>query len=759
MFGSELIKTVDNAILLAKKDRMTEVSPEHLALALLEDYYAKPVLRTLNLDFGKVQAELQMYISGHCEPKSRFVAMPPVYLDKLVLQILHRSICQLYMYDHITPVITGVEVLISLLCVECFATTCFVSNDITPLSVQAKSNPSSRRSPPTITFASDDMFATDRESTSPEAKTLEKYTIDITQRAADGKIDVIVGRDAEINRLIRTLHRRKRRNPLIIGPAGSGKTALVEGLALQIIAGQVPETLKNARILEVDQTALIAGAMYRGDFEKRMKNIITAAEDDPNIILFFDEFHSVVGLGRASGVNHDASGMLKTALTTGALKVIGATTPEEYHTFVRSEDALVRRFQALTLNETSEADTLKILKSIKSYYEDYYNIVYSDNSLKAIIKMCAKYMPNKYFPDKAVDLLEEVGAVKLLSDNSEVTELDVYDVISEIAKIPSQQLKQSEVLHFQELEKLLKQYIYGQDKAIESLLNALFVSRAGLVATNKMVGAFLFAGPTGVGKTEIAKQLAKHLSVELIRFDMSEYMESHSISKFIGSPPGYVGSEKDGLLTKKITEHPHCVLLLDEVEKAHPDVLNVLLQVMDNCQLTNNQGQKTNFQHVILIMTTNAGAQHIFKPSMGFNEVDNLPDVTKSIEKLFSPEFRNRLDGTIIFSVLQSETIKHVVLKFLKDLENQLNDKFVKLNMSDSAIDWLCQKGYNKELGARPIGRIIQEELKQPLAKALLFGVLSNGGAVQVDINDNKPVFVYTPIELENIDEPKESET
>ena len=581
------------------------------------------------------------------------------------------------------------------------------------------------------------------EDGAPEATLLEQFSCNLNHQAEQGYIDPLVGRSAELERVGQILLRRRKNNALLVGESGVGKTAIAEGLAKLIVEGKAAEPLSSSVIYSLDMGALLAGTKYRGDFEKRFKGLLAELKNEEHAILFIDEIHTIIGAGAASGGVMDASNLLKPLLTSGKLRCIGSTTYQEYRGIFDKDRALSRRFQKVDVPEPSVAETVDILKGLKSRFEEHHGLRYTQGALKSAAELSAKYISDRFLPDKAIDVLDEAGAFQQLQPASKrkktIGVVDVENTVAKIARIPAKSVSSSDKEQLRNLGDKLKRVVFGQDEAIESLDSAIKLARAGLREASKPIGSFLFAGPTGVGKTEVSRQLALTLGVELQRFDMSEYMERHTVSRLIGAPPGYVGFDQGGLLTDAVTQHPHCVVLLDEIEKAHPDVFNLLLQVMDHGTLTDNNGRKTDFRNVILIMTTNAGAREMSRTSMGFTAQDNSSDGTESIKKMFAPEFRNRLDAIIQFQSLGSDIIGTVVDKFLVELQAQLDDKSVALEVDEGARLWLAENGYDEDMGARPMARLIQEKLKKPLAEAVLFGELSKGGGtVKVTLVDGE---------------------
>jgi ATP-dependent Clp protease ATP-binding subunit ClpA len=568
---------------------------------------------------------------------------------------------------------------------------------------------------------------------------LEKYTTNLNRMAQEGRIDPLIGRKLEVERTIEILCRRRKNNPLYVGEAGVGKTAIAEGLARLIVEGKVPEVLTDCTIYALDMGSLIAGTKYRGDFEKRLKGVITELKKQPGAILFIDEIHTVIGAGAASGGVMDASNLIKPVLTNGEIRCIGSTTYQEYRGIFEKDHALARRFQKIDVVAPSVSETVEILMGLKSRFEEHHGVTYSDDALKAAAELAERHINERQLPDKAIDVVDEAGArlrLKPVGERETTVEVGhIEDVVARMARIPAKSVSTSDREILKNLERNLKLTIFGQDKAIEALAASIKMARSGLGDQRKPVGSFLFAGPTGVGKTEVTRQLALVMGVEFLRFDMSEYMERHTVSRLIGAPPGYVGFDQGGLLTEAITKHPHCVLLLDEIEKAHPDVFNLLLQVMDHGTLTDNNGRKADFRHVIIVMTTNAGAQEMARPSIGFTQSDNASDGMEAIRRLFSPEFRNRLDAIIQFGALDATTIERVVDKLIVEVESQLEQKGVQISLDDAARRWIAEKGYDPKMGARPMARVIQEHIKRPLAEELLFGSLANGGTVRISVS------------------------
>jgi ATP-dependent Clp protease ATP-binding subunit ClpA len=597
-----------------------------------------------------------------------------------------------------------------------------------------------------------------------ERSPLEAYATNLNEEARAGRIDPLVGRINEVERVAQILSRRRKNNPLLVGESGVGKTAIAEGLAKMIIDGEVPEILNDSVVYSLDLGSLLAGTKYRGDFEKRLKGLLAELKKRPKAILFIDEIHTIIGAGAASGGVMDASNLLKPLLASGQMRCIGSTTFQEYRGIFDKDRALSRRFQKVDVTEPSVEDTYHILRGLKSRFEEHHGLRYTDKALQAAAELSARYINDRFLPDKAIDVIDEAGAyqqLQVVSKRKKVINVpEIEAVVAKIARIPPKTVSSDDRTSLQKLEENLKMVVFGQDEAIGALATSIKLARAGLKSVEKPIGSFLLAGPTGVGKTEVSRQLAKILGLELIRFDMSEYMERHTVSRLIGAPPGYVGFDQGGLLTDAVTKHPHSVVLLDEIEKAHPEVFNLLLQVMDHGALTDNNGRKADFRNVILIMTTNAGAENISRRSIGFSEQDHGTDAMEAINRMFTPEFRNRLDSIITFQPLPESVVLNVVDKFLFELQSQLDDKRVHLVVDDEARRWLVQKGYDKHMGARPLARVIQEHIKKPLAEMVLFGALAeNGGTVHIDLQDDKLMLEAEPEpkEQKEAKEPKES--
>ena len=745
MLSRTLEQTLHQAITYAKEKRHEYTTLEHLLFALTRDKDAVPVFQACRVDIEGLRRDLKAYIDTDLSE----YAMPPSYektkLTASFQRVLKRASATMLLGDR--EEVTGANVLVALFgeqeshAVHFLQTQGMTHTDAVNYvshGIQKTSSPIDNQP------EEDDQRYEDKPKKSKEI--LENYCINMTQRALNGQIDPLIGREKELNRMFQVLCRRTKNNPLLVGDPGVGKTAIVENLGRLIAIGQAPEPLHNATVFALDIGALIAGTRYRGDFEERLKAVITELENYYRAILFIDEIHMLIGAGATSGSSMDASNLLKPSLQKGTLRCIGSTTYQEYRQYFEKDGALVRRFLKIDIEEPSLKEAMEILDGIKPIYEKYHGVYYTPQALDKAVKLSERYINDYKLPDKAIDVIDEAGATQRLLSKSErktiITEEEVESVVASIARIPTKTVSSSDKEKLSRLESDLKSAIFGQDQAIESLVNTIKLSRAGLREPYKPIGCYLFAGPTGVGKTEVAIQLAKGLSISLERFDMSEYMEKHTVSKLVGAPPGYIGFEQGGLLTDAIDQKPYAVLLLDEIEKAHPDLFNILLQMMDYGRMTDHNGKSVDFRNVILIMTTNAGAADLVKPGIGFDGVRSADDL-EIIQKLFTPEFRNRLDAIIQFQSLKTETMQSIVDKFLKTLEEQLQEKNVSLDVTAEVRLWLARKGYDPLYGARPLGRVIQERLKKPLADAILFGKLQHGGQVRISLEEDKPVFLY----------------
>jgi ATP-dependent Clp protease ATP-binding subunit ClpA len=740
MLSNELEYCLNDAFHQAREARHEYLTVEHLLLAILETPKVRDVLRACGADLGKLKQELKNHIA-QSTPKLDEGEEREVQPTLGFQRVLQRAVFHVQSSGKKEVGVSNVLVAIFS---EKQSHAVFLLNraHITRLDVVNYISHGLARS-------AEDKTDKEKEEAGAEGEreaegggsALEKYTSNLNRLAQDGRIDPLIGRKLEVERTIEILCRRRKNNPLYVGEAGVGKTAIAEGLARLIVEGKVPEVLADCTIYALDMGALIAGTKYRGDFEKRLKSVITELKKQPGAILFIDEIHTVIGAGAASGGVMDASNLIKPVLTNGEIRCIGSTTYQEYRGIFEKDHALARRFQKIDVVEPTVAETVEILFGLKPRFEEHHGITYADAALRAAAELAARHINERHLPDKAIDVVDEAGArarLKPMAEREPTVEVrHIEDVVARMARIPAKSVSTSDKEILKNLERNLKLVIFGQDRAIEALAAAIKMARSGLGESRKPVGSFLFAGPTGVGKTEVTRQLAISMGVEFLRFDMSEYMERHTVSRLIGAPPGYVGFDQGGLLTEAITKHPHCVLLLDEVEKAHPDVFNLLLQVMDHGTLTDNNGRKADFRHVIIVMTTNAGAQEMARPSIGFTQADNASDGLEAIRRIFTPEFRNRLDAVIQFAALDPATIERVVDKLILEVESQLEQKGVSLLLDDAARRWIAQKGYDPKMGARPMARTIQEHIKRPLAEELLFGKLANGGQVHVSVTED----------------------
>ena len=750
MLSPNLEKTIHRALALASARRHEFATLEHLLLALTSDQDALAVLRACDVDIDELRADLNEHLDSalDCIVVVRGIDARPTASFQRVIQ---RAVLGIQSSGR--NEVTGAGVLVSMFSERESHAVYFLQkqdmsrfdavNYISHRIAKVPGHSETRRV----------RGADEQESGEPVVKegseALQAYCVDLNKKAREGRIDPLIGRDTEIERTIQILCRRTKNNPLYVGDPGVGKTAIAEGLARRIVQDDVPDVLKRSTIYALDMGSLLAGTRYRGDFEERVEAVIAELEKEPNSILFIDEIHTVIGAGATSGGAMDASNLLKPALQSGTLRCIGSTTYKEYRNYFEKDRALVRRFQKIDINEPSIEDTVKILKGLKPYYERHHRVRYTAEALKAAVDLSARYIHDRKLTDKAIDVIDEVGASQMLLPESRRKKVlglkEVEEAVARIARIPPKSVSKSDSIVLKRLDEDLKRVVFGQDKAIGALADAIKLARAGLREPEKPIGCYLFSGPTGVGKTEVARQLAATLGVELVRFDMSEYMERHSISRLLGAPPGYVGFDQGGLLTDAIDQHPHTVLLLDEIEKAHPDLFNVLLQVMDYGKLTDHNGKTVDFRNVILIMTTNAGAGDLAKPAVGFGRDVRVGDDEEAIKRLFTPEFRNRLDATITFAALARETVLKVVDKFILQLENQLADRNVSFELDEAARAWLADKGYDQTYGARPLARVIQEHVKKPLADDLLFGALQHGGRVKVRLEGDKLAFEILP--------------
>ena len=750
MLSRNLEQSLHRALALASERHHEYATLEHLLLSLTTDQDGVAVLRACGVDIDKLRADLEQFIGNEMDDIVADSAGDPQPTAGFQ-RVVQRAV--IHVQSSGREEVTGANVLAALFSErESHAVFFLQIHDMTRLDAVNYISHGIAKTP----GQSEDRVigGTDADADAAEVvkqgnEALEAYCVNLNEKARAGRIDPLIGRASEVDRTIQILCRRNKNNPLYVGDPGVGKTAIAEGLAKRITEGQVPEVLNNATIFSLDMGALLAGTRYRGDFEERLKAVITELENTEGAILFIDEIHTVIGAGATSGGSLDASNILKPALQSGNLKCMGSTTYKEYRGYFEKDRALVRRFQKIDVYEPSIEDTVKILKGLKPYFEDHHKVRYTAESLRTAVELSARYINDRKLPDKAIDVIDEVGAARMLLPEGKrrktVTVKDVEAIVAMIARIPPKSVSSDDREALLHLDRNLKTVVYGQDEAIDALASAIKLSRAGLREPEKPIGCYLFSGPTGVGKTEVARQLAFTLGVELVRFDMSEYMERHSVSRLIGAPPGYVGFDQGGMLTDAIDQQPHAVLLLDEIEKAHPDLFNILLQVMDHGKLTDNNGKSVDFRNVILIMTTNAGAADMAKPAIGFGREMREGDDKEAIERMFTPEFRNRLDATIGFAALSPEIVERVVDKFVIQLEAQLEDRGVTIELTDQARAWLAKKGFDKLNGARPLARVIQEHIKKPLADELLFGKLAKGGTVKVRVRDNKVLFDYPP--------------
>jgi ATP-dependent Clp protease ATP-binding subunit ClpA len=744
-FSRSLEQSLHRALAIANERHHEYATLEHLLLALIDDQDASAVMRACNVDLDKLRRSLVAYLESELEnliTDGAEDSKPTAGFQR----VIQRAV--IHVQSSGREEVTGANVLVAIFAErESHAAYFLQEQDMTRYdAVNYISHGIAKR--PGLSEARPvrgaDEEADTKGSDEPKKKgdALDAYCVNLNKKAKDGKIDPLIGRDAEINRTIQVLCRRQKNNPLFVGDAGVGKTAIAEGLARRIVHGEVPDVLKGATVFALDMGTLLAGTRYRGDFEERLKQVIKEIEAYPGAIMFIDEIHTVIGAGATSGGAMDASNLLKPALASGTIRCIGSTTYKEYRQYFEKDRALVRRFQKIDVNEPTVQDAIEILKGLKPYFEEYHKLKYTNEAIKAAVELSSRYIHDRKLPDKAIDVIDESGAAQMLLPESRRKKTigikEIETTISTMARIPPKTVSKDDAAVLQHLEQTLKTVVYGQDKAIDSLSASIKLARAGLREPEKPIGCYLFSGPTGVGKTEVAKQLSVALGVELIRFDMSEYMERHTVSRLIGAPPGYVGFDQGGLLTDGVDQHPHCVLLLDEIEKAHPDLFNVLLQVMDHGKLTDHNGKQVDFRNVILIMTTNAGASDMAKAAFGFTRSKREGDDTEAISRMFSPEFRNRLDATITFAHLSQEVIAKVVEKFVLQLEAQLGDRNVTIELSEEAARWLIANGYDELMGARPMARVIQEHIKKPLADDVLFGPLKGGGHVRVVVTKDE---------------------
>jgi ATP-dependent Clp protease ATP-binding subunit ClpA len=743
-FSTTLEQAIHAALALANARKHELATLEHLLLALLDEPDAARVMQACSVDLPSLRKTLVEFIDDDLATLITEVEGSEAVPTAAFQRVIQRA--AIHVQSSGRSEVTGANVLVAIFAErESNAAYFLQEQDMTRydavnyIAHGVAKDPSFGEARPII-GAEEEHETPKAEAGEAKESALSKYCVDLNVKALKGEVDPLIGREAEVERCIQVLCRRRKNNPLLVGDPGVGKTAIAEGLARKIINGETPEILSKATIFSLDMGALLAGTRYRGDFEERLKAVMKEMEDHPDAILFIDEIHTVIGAGATSGGAMDASNLLKPALQGGKLRCMGSTTYKEFRQHFEKDRALSRRFQKIDVNEPSVPDAIKILMGLKSAFEDHHALKYTNDAIKGAVELAARYINDRKLPDSAIDVIDEAGAAQHLLTESKRRRIigikEIEAVVAKIARIPAKSVSKDDAETLRDLEKTLKRVVFGQDKAVESLCAAIKLARAGLREPEKPIGNYLFAGPTGVGKTEVAKQLASSLSIELLRFDMSEYMEKHAVSRLIGAPPGYVGFDQGGMLTDGVDQHPHCVLLLDEMEKAHPDVYNILLQVMDHGKLTDHNGRTVDFRNVILIMTSNAGAAEQAKEAIGFGRDRRTGEDTAAIERTFTPEFRNRLDAVIAFAPLGRDVIHQVVTKFVLQLEAQLLDRNVHIDLTPEAADWLGEKGYDDKMGARPLGRVIQEHIKKPLAEELLFGKLTKGGTVRVGVKD-----------------------
>ncbi|MBD3765020.1 MAG: ATP-dependent Clp protease ATP-binding subunit ClpA [Rhodobacterales bacterium] len=746
-FSTTLEQAIHGALALANARRHELATLEHLLLALIDEPDAARVMKACSVNLDELRKTLVDFIDGDLSTLVTDVEGSEAVPTAAFQRVIQRA--AIHVQSSGRTEVTGANVLVAIFAErESNAAYFLQEQDMTRydavnfIAHGVAKNPAFGESRP-VTGAEDPPHQETPKAEAGEAKesALSKYCVDLNVKAKKGDVDPLIGRESEVERCIQVLCRRRKNNPLLVGDPGVGKTAIAEGLAWKIVNNEVPEVLAHATIYSLDMGALLAGTRYRGDFEERLKAVVKEMEDHPDAILFIDEIHTVIGAGATSGGAMDASNLLKPALQGGKLRCMGSTTYKEFRQHFEKDRALSRRFQKIDVNEPSVPDAIKILMGLKPHFEEHHDLRYTADAIKSAVELAARYIHDRKLPDSAIDVIDEAGAAQhLLAEGKRrktIGTKEIETVVAKIARIPPKNVSKDDAEVLRDLEKTLKRVVFGQNAAIEALSSAIKLARAGLREPEKPIGNYLFAGPTGVGKTEVAKQLANTLGVELLRFDMSEYMEKHAVSRLIGAPPGYVGFDQGGMLTDGVDQHPHCVLLLDEIEKAHPDVYNILLQVMDHGKLTDHNGRQVDFRNVILIMTTNAGASDMQKAAIGFGRDRRTGEDTAAIERTFTPEFRNRLDAVISFAPLSKDTIMQVVEKFVLQLEAQLMDRGVHIDLTPEAAAWLGERGYDDKMGARPLGRVIQEHIKKPLAEELLFGRLTKGGLVRVAVKDD----------------------
>ncbi len=745
MLNQELELSLNMAFARAREHRHEFMTVEHLLLALLSNPSAREALEACSVDLVALRQELEAFIEQTTPVLPATEEERDTQPTLSFQRVLQRAV--FHVQSSGRSEVTGANVLVAIFSEqESQAAYLLRKHEVSRLDVVNFISHGTRKDEPSQSSDNSGSQPGNEEQAGGEER-MENFTTNLNQLARVGGIDPLIGREKELERAIQVLCRRRKNNPLLVGESGVGKTAIAEGLAWRSVQGDVPEVMADCTIYSLDIGSLLAGTKYRGDFEKRFKALLKQLEQDTNSILFIDEIHTIIGAGAASGGQVDAANLIKPLLSSGKIRVIGSTTYQEFSNIFEKDRALARRFQKIDITEPSVEETVQIINGLKPKYEAHHDVRYTAKAVRAAVELAVKYINDRHLPDKAIDVIDEAGARARLMPVSKrkktVNVADIESVVARIARIPEKSVSRSDRDTLKNLGDRLKMLVFGQDKAIEALTEAIKMARAGLGHEHKPVGSFLFAGPTGVGKTEVTVQLAKALGIELLRFDMSEYMERHTVSRLIGAPPGYVGFDQGGLLTDAVIRHPHAVLLLDEIEKAHPDVFNLLLQVMDNGTLTDNNGRKADFRNVVLVMTTNAGVRETERKSIGLIQQDNSPDAMDEIKKIFTPEFRNRLDNIIWFDHLSTTVIHQVVDKFIVELQVQLDQKGVSLEVSQEARDWLATKGYDRAMGARPMGRVIQDNLKKPLANELLFGSLVDGGQVTVSLDSDKNTLTY----------------
>ncbi len=740
MLSEELEITLGHAVTWASHERHEVITVEHLLFALLDDREVGQVIVSCGGEVESLKKMLEDYLRNEI-PQLSSDSKAETRPGPGFQRVLQRAI--LHMQNSGKSEVRGAGVLVAVFAErESHAVYFLNKQDIHRLDVVNYISHGITKTPESRLLTPKDSVedGTQREKETQDGP-LERFTTNLNQLAEQGKIDPLIGRAAELRRTVQVLCRRRKNNPLFVGEAGVGKTALVEGLAAKIVRGEVPEILSESMIYSLDMGALLAGSKYRGDFEQRLKSVLTALHKEPSAILFIDEIHTMIGAGAVSGGALDASNLIKPMLASGEIKCMGATTYAEYRSIFEKDRALSRRFQKIDITEPTTEEAVEILRGLKASFEEHHNIKYTQPALRSAVELSARYLGERYLPDSAIDVIDEAGAKTRLDDSKKSKKVvgvrEIESMISDIARIPPKHVSASDTRVLKNLERDLKMLVFGQDAAISTLASSLKMARSGLANADKPIASLLFCGPTGVGKTEVTKQLASTLGIEFIRFDMSEYMERHTVSRLIGAPPGYVGFDQGGLLTEAANKHPHAVLLLDEIEKAHPDVFNILLQVMDYGCLTDNNGRKSDFRNIVLVMTTNAGAEQAARASIGFVGQDNRKDDMDAIKRIFSPEFRNRLDNIVRFNGLGSDTILHIVRKFIYELEQQLVERQVTLELTDEAVRWLADQGYDMSMGARPMRRVIDREIKAKLADELLFGKLTKGGDIKISLVDD----------------------